>query len=133
MRINRIQIPKIEDYRGNIAVLENQVVPFEIKNMYYLFEAPLNHIIAGQAQKKMQKLLIPISGSFDVILNDCQTLQTISLNKPDKGLLIDSGVWHELKNFSAGAVCLVLASEIDEIENTIADFETFVDFVKHIK
>jgi len=75
----------------------------------------------------LQQFLIAISGSFDVHLNDGFTQKTITLNKPNEGLLIHPGIWRELKNFSSGAVCLVIASNVFEEEDYIRDFKTFVN------
>ncbi len=129
MNIEIIQIPKIEDYRGNIAVIEKDVVPFLIKRVYYLFDVPSSARRGGHAHKEQFELLIPLSGSFDVVVNDGKNQKVISLNKPDKGLLIKSNIWRELENFSSGAVCLVLSSgEYDE-DDYIRDYNEFIDFV----
>lgn len=130
MDIEIISIPTIEDVRGNIAVIEKQVVPFEIKRVYYLFDVPSSSSRGGHAHKTLQQLLIPLSGSFDVILKDGKNTQTVTLNKPDKGLLIRSNTWRELENFSSGAVCLVVASEVFDEADYIRDFGKFLDYVK---
>jgi WxcM-like, C-terminal len=129
MNIEIISIPKIEDYRGNLGVIEKNTIPFEIKRVYYLFDVPSNAARGGHAHKEQLELLIAISGSFDVILNDGITKKTITLNKPDKGLLINTNVWRELDNFSSGAVCLVLSSGEFEEEDYIRDFD---DFLNHL-
>ena len=95
MNIEIIEIPKIEDYRGNIAVIENEVVPFEIKRVYYLFDVPSSSYRGGHAHKTLMQLLIPLSGSFDVVLSDGKEKQVVTLNKPDKGLLIKPTTWRE--------------------------------------
>lgn len=129
MDIQLISIPKIEDYRGNIAVIENDIVPFEIRRVYYLFDVPSSSSRGGHAHKNLQQLLIPLSGSFDVVLKNATETQIINLNKPDKGLLIKSNVWRELENFSSGAVCLVVASEVFDENDYIRDFD---DFLRHV-
>ncbi len=130
MNIEIISIPKIEDYRGNIAVIENEVVPFAIKRVYYLFDVPSNAKRGGHSHKEQLELLIPLSGSFDVVLNDGSTMQTVSLNKPDKGLLIKANIWRELENFSSGAVCLVIASDTYDESDYVRDFDAFIAGVK---
>lgn len=130
MNIEIISIPKIEDYRGNIAVIENEVVPFAIKRVYYLFDVPSNAKRGGHSHKEQLELLIPLSGSFDVVLNDGLTTQTVSLNKPDKGLLIKTNIWRELENFSSGAVCLVIASDTYDESDYVRDFDVFIAGVK---
>lgn len=130
MNIEIITIPKIEDTRGNIAVIENNIVPFDIKRVYYLFDVPSNAKRGGHAHKEQWELLIPLSGSFDVVLKDGKAEQIVMLNKPDKGLLIKSNVWRELENFSSGAVCLVIASDVFKEEDYIRDFDAFLGLMK---
>ncbi len=130
MNITIIDIPKIEDYRGNIAVIQKNIVPFEIKRVYYLFDVPSNAKRGGHAHKEQLELLIPLSGSFDVILKDGKSTQTVTLNKPDKGLLIKSNTWRELENFSSGSVCLVISSGEFLEEDYIRDFDAFIEYLK---
>lgn len=129
MNIELIQIPKIIDPRGSIAVIENEIVPFEVKRVYYLFDVPSYAKRGGHAHKEQFEFLIALSGSFDVVLKDSEDTQIISLNKPDKGLLIKSNVWRELENFSAGAVCLVLSSAVFSEADYIRDFDTFLEYL----
>jgi hypothetical protein len=126
MEIKIVHIPKIEDPRGNLSVIENEVVPFEIKRVYYLYDVPAGAERGGHAHKNLQQFLVALSGSFDVILNDGNIEKTVSLNKPFEGLLITSGIWRELKNFSSGAVCLVAASDVFIEDDYIRDFDTFM-------
>jgi dTDP-4-dehydrorhamnose 3,5-epimerase-like enzyme len=129
MNIEIISIPKIEDYRGNIAVVEGNCIPFDIKRVYYLFDIPSSSKRGGHAHKQQLELLIPLSGSFDVILKDGRSTKTITLNKPDKGLLINENIWRELENFSSGAVCLVLASDVYDEEDYIRNYDHFIDSI----
>ncbi len=120
-----LDIPKIKDPRGNIAVIEEAVIPFSTKRVYYLYDVPSDASRGGHAHKNLYQFLIAVSGSFDVMLYDGADRQTITLNKPDKGLLITPGIWRELDNFSSGAVCLVLASEVYIEEDYIRDITAF--------
>lgn len=121
-----ISLPKIEDPRGNLSVIEKDIIPFDIKRVYYLYDVPSGAERGGHAHKKLQQFLIALSGSFDVILNDGREIMTIQLNKPNQGLLIESGIWREIKNFSSGSVCLVVASDVFDEEDYIRDFEEFL-------
>jgi hypothetical protein len=130
MNIEIIDIPKIENTLGNIAVIENDVIPFDIKRVYYLYDIPSSAKRGGHSHKKLQQVLIAISGSFDVVLNDGKSEEKVSLNKPNKGLLIETNIWRELENFSSGAVCLVLASDIFGEADYIRDYDEFLDSKK---
>ena len=125
MNIELLNIPKIHDTRGNIAVIEKNVLPFEMKRVYYLFDVPSTARRGGHAHKEQVELLIPLSGSFDVVLHDGEQTQKVTLNKPDKGLLIKSNTWRELDNFSSGSICLVISSGEFLEEDYIRDFEEF--------
>ena len=130
MEIKIVNIPKIEDPRGNLSVIEKEVVPFEIKRVYYLYDVPAGAERGGHAHKKLQQFLVALSGSFDVILNDGKVEKTVTLNKPFEGLLITNGIWRELKNFSSGAVCLVVASDVFEEADYIREFDEFLAITK---
>jgi hypothetical protein len=130
MNIETIDIPKIENPEGNIAVIEKNVIPFEIKRVYYLYDVPSSAQRGGHAHKNLNQILIALSGSFDVVLKDGKTSNKITLNKPDKGLLINNNIWRELENFSSGAVCLVLASEVFNEEDYIREYDDFLSYLK---
>lgn len=129
MNIEIISIPKIEDRRGNLSVIEKVLLPFEMKRVYYLYDVPSAVERGGHSHIKQQEFLVALSGSFDVILNDGREEKKITLNKPFEGLLINSGIWRELKNFSSGSVCLVIASDVFKEEDYIRDFRDFIKTV----
>jgi len=126
MNIKVISIPKIEDPRGNLSVIENEVIPFPIKRVYYLYDVPSGAERGGHSHREQQEFLVALSGSFDVILNDGKEVKTVTLNKPFQGLLINNGIWRELKNFSSGAVCLVIASDVFSEADYIREFDEFL-------
>ena len=128
MDVQIVAIPKIEERRGNLSVIENDTVPFDIKRVYYLYDVPSGAERGGHAHKNLQQFLVALSGSFDVVLNDGNEEQIITLNKPYEGLLINSGIWRELQNFSSGSVCLVVASEVYIEDDYIRDFEEFIKY-----
>ena len=124
--ITLIDIPKITDVRGNLGVIEKEVIPFSIKRVYYLYDVPSTAYRGGHSHLDQIELLIPLSGSFEVVLDNGKEKKSVLLNKPDKGLLINKGIWRELQNFSSGSVCLVLSSgEFDE-SDYIRSYKDFI-------
>ena len=128
MNIALISIPKIEEPRGNLSVIEHDILPFEMKRVYYLYDVPSGAERGGHAHKNLKQFLIALSGSFDVVLNDGLEQKTITLNKPFEGLLINPGIWRELNDFSSGSVCLVLASAVFDEADYIRDFDEFIKY-----
>ena len=128
-----ISIPKIVDEkgRGKLSVIEKSIVPFEIKRVYYLYDVPSDAFRGGHAHKDLYQFMIPLSGSFEVSIDDGFNSKKIMLNKPNQGLLIPSGIWREMDNFSAGSVCLVLASEVYDESDYFRDYNSFQDYKKH--
>ncbi|WP_100616253.1 sugar 3,4-ketoisomerase [Confluentibacter citreus] len=128
-RIKIIDIPKIKDVRGNLSFVEKDILPYTIKRVYYLYDVPSGAYRGGHAHYEQQECLIALSGSFDVTLTDVYgEKKTITLNKPNVGLLIPNMIWRELDNFSSGAVCLVIASDVFLEEDYIRDFNYFKSF-----
>lgn len=129
--IELLEIPKISDPdgRGNLSVIEKDVLPFVIKRVYYLYDVPSSSTRGGHAHKKLQQFLIAASGSFDVVLDNGHQRRTITLNRPDRGLLIPNGVWRELENFSSGAVCLSLVSAEYNEDDYIREYGEYRLFV----
>ena len=107
-----ISFPVIPDHRGNLTFIEgHEHVPFDIKRVFYLYDVPGGESRAGHALKNVEQVIIAMSGSFDVVLDDGSRRETITLNRSYFGLYVPSLVWREIENFSSGSVCLVLASE----------------------
>lgn len=124
-----INIPKVHDERGSLAVVESTTVPFSIKRVYYLYDVPSDSYRGGHAHKKQESVIIALSGSFEVVTDNGNAKKRILLNKPNQGLYIPTNIWREIENFSSGAVCLVLAStNFDEAEY-IRDYKDFLSFV----
>lgn len=125
--IQLLDIPKITapDGRGNLSVVEKNLLPYEIKRVYYLYDVPSDSTRGGHAHKELQQFLIAVSGSFSVVLDNGKERKSFLLNRPNKGLLIPSGVWRELENFSAGAVCLSLVSAAYDEEDYIREYADF--------
>lgn len=106
-----IDLPKIQDPRGNLTFVESgNHIPFNIKRVYYLYDVPGGAERGGHAHKSLHQLIIAMSGSFDVVLNDGKNKKRFHLNRSYFGLYICPMIWRELDNFSSGSVCMVLAS-----------------------
>ena len=122
-----IQIQKKSVSRGNLSFVEaNKHIPFEIKRIYYLYDIPANSVRAGHAHKNLHQLMIALSGSFDITLDDGVNKKTICLRKPYEGLYIPPMTWRDLTNFSSGSVCLVLASDYFDESDYYRDYDEFI-------
>lgn len=126
-----LPFPKIENRAGNITPLQNGIeIPFDIRRVYYLYDIPAGETRGGHAHKELEQIVIAVSGSFDVTLDDGKNIKTISLNRPYLGLYLLPGIWREISNFSSGAICLVLASEIYDEGDYIRDYRSFQEWKK---
>lgn len=115
--------------KGNLTVVENgQTLPFDVKRVYYLYDIPGGESRGAHAHKQLSQLIIAASGSFTVTLNDGRCKRTFFLNRPYQGLYVKPGVWRDLDDFSSGAVCMVLASDVYLKEDYIRDYNEFVEF-----
>lgn len=121
-----IDLPKIEDPRGNLTFIEGgRHIPFEIKRAYYLYDVPGGSHRGGHAHKDLHQLLIAMSGSFDITLDDGRTKFKYHLNRSYYGLYIPPMIWREIDNFSSGSVCMVLASELYLEDDYYRDYDEF--------
>ena len=121
-----LPLSKIHNRAGNITIVEgNTNVPFEIKRVYYLYDIPGGEDRGGHAHKELKQLVVAASGSFNVLLDDGTNKKSVTLNRPDFGLLITPGIWRELFEFSSGAICLVLASQNYMNEDYIRNYQEF--------
>lgn len=117
------------DRKGNLSVVENgKDVPFSVKRVYYLYDVPGGESRGGHAHKALRQLIVAVSGSFSVTLDDGKDKKTFVLNRPYQGLLVVPGIWRTLDDFSSGSVCLVLASEKYDEGDYIRDYEEFLGF-----
>ena len=122
-----IELPKISDPRGNLSIIENNIqVPFEIKRVYYLYDVPGGESRADHAHKDMHQLLVAMSGSFDVIVDDGRNKHKYQLNRAYYGLYIPPMIWRGIDNFSSGAVCLSVVSTVYNELDYIRDYNAFI-------
>ncbi|TFC93282.1 MULTISPECIES: FdtA/QdtA family cupin domain-containing protein [Cryobacterium] len=122
-----IDLPKIQDPRGNLTFIEgNAHVPFDIRRVYYLYDVPGGAERGGHAHKGLSQLIVAMSGSFDVVLDDGTEKRRIHLNRSYQGLYVCPMIWRELDNFSSGSVCMVLASNVYEESDYFRDYSSYI-------
>lgn len=123
-------LPRISDPRGNLTFVESgRHIPFDIKRVYYLYDVPGGAERGGHAHKALHQLIIAMSGSFDIHLDDGREKKTIHLNRSYQGLYICPMIWREIDNFSSGAVCMVLASEFYDESDYYRNYSSFVSAI----
>lgn len=123
-----VSLPKITDSRGDLTFVEGgNHIPFDIQRIYYLYNIPNGQERGGHAHKELQQLIIAISGSFDVILDDAYEKKRIHLKNPQHGLYVCPMIWRELDNFSPDAVCIVLASKIYDENDYYREYMDFIN------
>jgi len=121
-----IELPRHRHPNGSLSVYENiEGVPFDIKRVYYLYDVPGDSERGGHSHRALHSLIIAVSGSFDVTLDDGHRRRTYTLNRPYRALYVESGIWNSLDNFSSGSVCLVLTSELYDESDYVRDYNTF--------
>jgi glyoxylate utilization-related uncharacterized protein len=121
-----LEFPVVHDPRGNLTFVEGgNHVDFDLQRVFYLYDVPGGASRAGHALKTTTQVIIAISGSFDVVLDDSYERKTVTLNRSYHGLYLPPGVWRELENFSSGAVCLVLASRVYDEDDYYRDYAGF--------
>lgn len=121
-----VDLPKVEDPRGNLTFIEaDKHIPFDIRRVYYLYDVPGGSHRGGHAHKDLHQLLIAMSGSFDITLDDGRTKFRYHMNRSYYGLYIPPMIWREIDNFSSGSVCMVLASEHYLESDYYRDYDEF--------
>ena len=128
--IKLINLPKIEDHRGNLSFIEEENhVPFKIKRVYWIYDVPGGQVRGGHAFKEQKEFIVALSGSFDVKVSDGEKEETIHLNRSYYGLYIPNMVWRQMSNFSTNALALVLSSTEFSEKDYIRNFETFKESI----
>lgn len=117
------------DRKGNLSVVENWVtVPFAVKRVYYIYDVPGGESRGAHAHKELSQLIIAASGSFKVTLDDGKVKRSFFLNRPYQGLYVKPGMWRDLDDFSSGAICMVLASDVYKSDDYIRDYHEFLKY-----
>jgi len=131
-RCRLLSFPRVTDPRGNLTFLEGgRHVPFELKRVYYLYDVPGGATRAGHGHKTLHQVLIAMSGSFDVTVDDGVTRDKVHLNRSYFGFYIPPMIWRELDNFSSGSVCLALASEFYDEADYYRTYDEFLAAVRN--
>ena len=124
-----IELGRHHGSKGNLTEVENgKIAGFDTERVFFIYDIPGGASRGGHAHKTLRELIIAASGSFDVYINDGTRERTFHLNRPSQELLLSAGVWEELRNFSSGAVALVLASEHYALEDYIRNFDEFIEY-----
>lgn len=127
-----VNLPKIQDPRGNLTFIEGcNHIPFDIKRVYYLYDVPGGAERGGHAHRELNQLIIAMSGSFDVVLDDGREKRRFHLNRSYYGLYVCPMIWRELDNFSSGSVCMVLASNHYDEADYYRNYSAFLHDLNH--
>jgi len=126
-----INLPKIEDPRGNLSIIEEENhIPFKIERSYWIYDVPGGQVRGGHAFKEQEELIIALSGSFDVIVDDGKTKFTFSLNRSYYGLYVPAHMWRQMQNFSTNSLALVLSSTQFSEKDYVRDYQEFLNIMK---
>jgi dTDP-4-dehydrorhamnose 3,5-epimerase-like enzyme len=127
-----IDLPKIEDIRGNLSYIEEEMhIPFKIERTYWIYDVPGGEVRGGHAFKRQKEFIVALSGSFDVIVDNGLDKQIFSLNRSYYGLYIPAGIWRQMQNFSTNSLALVLSSTIFSEKDYVRDYEDFLRICKN--
>ena len=133
-KVKHIELPKICDPRGNLSFVENvKALPFDIRRTYWVYDVPGGKKRFGHAFHQQQELIISLSGSFDVVLNDGNEERRYHMARSYYGLYVPQMMWRELDNFSTNSVALILASTPYDADDYIEDFDQYIKALKDEK
>lgn len=124
-----LHLPKINSRAGNITAVNNLInIPFEVKRVYYLYDIPSGSRRGAHGHKELESLIVAISGSFNISIDDGVCKKNIQLNRPDIGLILKPGIWRDISDFSSAAICFVLASELYNETDYIREYADFLAY-----
>jgi len=125
-KISIIQLPKIEDERGNLSFIEgNGHIPFAIKRAYWIYDVPGGEVRGGHAYRTLNEFIVALSGSFDVVLDDGKERRVYSLNRSYYGLHVPKMIWRHMENFSTNSLALIVADQLYNADEYIRDYDLF--------
>jgi len=127
--VKMINLPKIPDPRGNLSIIEeNNHIPFKIERAYWIYDVPGGQVRGGHSFKVQQEMIVALSGSFDVVVDDGSAKKTFSLNRSYYGLYIPAGLWRQMQNFSTNSLAMVLSSTHYIVSDYIRDYDDFITY-----
>jgi len=121
-----VTLPRFRDDRGSLTFIEPPLIPFEIRRVYYLYDMPDTATRGAHGHRRLEQVMIAVAGALDVELDDGRQKRSFRLSRPDEGLYIAPMIWRALTNFSAGSVCVVLASERYDEADYFRDYAAFL-------
>ena len=130
-QVKIVDLPKVLDQRGNLSFIEEtRHVPFEVRRVYWIYDVPGGESRGGHAFKEQQELIVALSGSFDILVDDGKDKKIFSLNRSYNGLYIPAGFWRQMENFSTNSLALVLSSTPFDEKDYIRDYQEFIEYRK---
>jgi len=128
-KLQLIDLPRIEDPRGNLSFLEDGLhIPFNIARTYWIYDVPGGQVRGGHAFIEQREFIIALSGSFDIVLNDGVNVKKFSLSRSYYGLYIPNGIWRQMENFSTNSLAMVISSTKYSENDYIRDYQEFLKF-----
>jgi oxalate decarboxylase/phosphoglucose isomerase-like protein (cupin superfamily) len=130
-KVRIINLPKIEDDRGNLSFIEEENhVPFKVNRVYWIYDVPGGEFRGSHAFREAEEFIVALSGSFDVILNDGKKEMKFSMNRSYYGLYIPKLHFRRIENFSTNSLALIMASTAYNESDYIRDFDEFLNYIK---
>lgn len=128
--INIINFSSLDDQRGSLVALEeNQEIPFKIKRIYYIFDSQKGISRGFHAHRDIKQVIICLSGSCNILLDNGFRRERVQLDNPKKGILVEKLIWREIHDFSSNCILLVLASDFFKEDDYIRDYTEFIKIV----
>lgn len=127
-----IELPKIIDERGNLSFIEKKHIPFEIKRVYWIYDVPGGEVRGGHAFKEQKEIIVALSGSLDILVDDGINKEVITLNRSYFGLYVPNIIWRQMLNFSTNSLAMVLSSTGYNENDYIRDYNEYIKYRNQI-